>query len=99
MDFAAGFPHLFCPCPVSLISAEHTFAKPSKLAAKFSLITVPKDRILMEYLGGDVAGFVGRKRLQRPEFLSALSFREQLAGTCANAAGTAGPTGRRQRQG
>ena len=41
------------------------------------LVTVSKVKVHREFLGGDVAGFVGRKRTHRPELLVALILTDQ----------------------
>ena len=41
------------------------------------LVTVSKVKIHRDFLGGDVAGFVGRKRTHRPELLGAPFLTEQ----------------------
>ena len=64
--------------PMSRLTRKmKTYVTKAMQSCGVDLVTVSKVKIHREFLGGDVAGFVGRKRTHRPELLWALFLTDQ----------------------
>ena len=74
--FIGGF--LTPGTPMSRLTRKmKTYVTKALQSGGVNLATVSKVKIHREFLGGDVAGFVGRKRVHRPELLWALFLTDQ----------------------